>query len=72
MLHYLGSAGVQLRKAPQCDLDHIARGIRALAEAMNASYATVEVDEFDPAELEAAESVEISAPRVAASAATFT
>ncbi|KHS53179.1 flavin reductase domain protein FMN-binding protein [Brevibacterium linens] len=44
---------------------------RTLAEAMNASSTTAEVDEFSAADVEAAESVEISAPRVAASPATF-
>ena len=44
---------------------------RALAEQMNASATTAEVDEFDAAGLEAAESSEIAAPRVAASPVTF-
>lgn len=44
---------------------------RSLAEAMNASSTTAEVDEFDAAGVEVAESVEIAAPRVAASPATF-
>ena len=44
---------------------------RALAEQMNASATTAEVDEFDAAGLEAAESSEIAAPRVAASPVNF-
>lgn len=44
---------------------------RALAEKMNASSTTAEVDEFDIAGLEAADSVETSAPRVAASPVNF-
>ena len=44
---------------------------RGLAEQMNASATTAEVDEFAVAELEAAASSEISAPRVAASPVSF-
>jgi flavin reductase (DIM6/NTAB) family NADH-FMN oxidoreductase RutF len=44
---------------------------RALAEQMNASSTTVDVDEFAASGLEAAESIEISAPRVAASPVSF-
>ena len=44
---------------------------RALAEQMNASATTAEVDEFDAAGLGAAESSEIAAPRVAASPVNF-
>ncbi len=44
---------------------------RALAEQMNACSTTASVDEFDAAGLEAAASVEIAAPRVAASPVSF-
>lgn len=44
---------------------------RTLAEQMNASATTAEVDEFDAAGLEAAASSEIAAPRVAASPVNF-
>ncbi len=44
---------------------------RALAEQMNTSAMTADVDEFAAAGLEAAASVEIAAPRVAASPASF-
>lgn len=44
---------------------------RPLAEQMNASATTAEVDEFDAAGLEAAASSEIAAPRVAASPVNF-
>ncbi|MET0853450.1 MAG: flavin reductase family protein [Microterricola sp.] len=44
---------------------------RALAEQMNATSTTGEVDEFEAAGLDAAESVEIAAPRVAASPVSF-
>lgn len=44
---------------------------RSLAERMNASSTTAEVDEFDIAGLEAAASSEIAAPRVAASPVNF-
>lgn len=44
---------------------------RPLAEQMNASATTAEVDEFDAAGLETAESSEIAAPRVAASPVNF-
>ncbi|MGP9745502.1 flavin reductase family protein [Brachybacterium sp. AOP29-B2-41] len=44
---------------------------RPLAEQMNASATTAEVDEFDAAGLEAAASSEIAAPRVAASPVHF-
>lgn len=44
---------------------------RALAETMNASSTTAEVDEFDVAGLEAASSMEIVAPRVDASPVNF-
>ena len=44
---------------------------RGLAEQMNASATTAEIDEFTVAELEAAGSSEIAAPRVAASPVNF-
>lgn len=44
---------------------------RTLAEQMNASSTTAEVDEFAAAGLAAADSVEIDAPRVAASPVNF-
>ena len=44
---------------------------RALAEQMNATSTTGEVDEFETAGLDAAASVEIAAPRVAASPVSF-
>ncbi len=44
---------------------------RTLAEQMNASATTAEVDEFDVAGLEVGESSEIAAPRVAASPVNF-
>lgn len=44
---------------------------RGLAEQMNTSATTAEVDEFTVAELEAAGSSEIAAPRVAASPVNF-
>ncbi|RZU65789.1 flavin reductase (DIM6/NTAB) family NADH-FMN oxidoreductase RutF [Microterricola gilva] len=44
---------------------------RALAEQMNATSTTGEVDEFEAAGLDAAASVEIAAPRVAASPVSF-
>lgn len=44
---------------------------RALAEQMNATSTTSEVDEFVASGLEAADSVDISAPRVAASPVSF-
>lgn len=44
---------------------------RDLAEQMNASATTADIDEFDAAGLEAAPSSEIAAPRVAASPVSF-
>jgi len=44
---------------------------RSLAEQMNATSTTEDVDEFDAAGLEAAASREIDAPRVAAAPVTF-
>ncbi|MGO1284903.1 MAG: flavin reductase family protein [Brachybacterium sp.] len=44
---------------------------RDLAAQMNVTSTTADVDEFDAAGLEAADSSEITAPRVAASAVTF-